>query len=125
MSAPKTTSTRAGLPWFMVHSDVWSHPKMAGLTDSAYRLCINSWAYATQYGTDGKIPAAALRVIGGKDRDATALVDAGLWHQNGDGWHINDYREHQAPAIRLEEKKARDRERARKAPAASDEETTP
>lgn len=125
MSAPKTTSNRPGLPWFMVHSDVWSHPKMAALPDSAFRLCVNSWAYATQYGTEGKIPAAALKVLGGTKRTAETLVDAGLWHQNGDGWHIHEYEQHQEGAIRAEERKARDRARHSSKASASDEETTP
>jgi hypothetical protein len=100
-----------GMEWFKITAGFWSHPKIIGLSDRAYRVLTSSWGYAAQHGTGGRINRAALRVIGGSAGTAGQLVRAGLWHPDGDGWVIHDWDDHQEAAVAIEERRRRDRER--------------
>ena len=100
------------MDWFKTTSGFWSHPKVAGLTDRAFRTIVSAWGYAAQHNTEGHITPAALRLLSGRPADARALVDAGLLVPNGDGWHIHDWDDHQAAAVAWHDKRRRDREAA-------------
>lgn len=103
------------MDWFKTTASFWSHPKVADLTDRAFRVLVSSWGYAAQHGTGGRINRTALRMIGGTPSAAKALVDAGLWHPDGDGWVIHEWDDHQAAAAALEERRRRDRDRKKTA----------
>lgn len=103
------------MEWHKTMSGFWAHPKVADLSDKQHRTLTSSWGYAAQYETGGFINRTALRLIGGTPAVATALVNAGLWHVDGDGWRIHDWDDHQAGAIAHEDRKARDRARKQRA----------
>lgn len=103
------------MEWFKTTSAFWSHPKVWGLKDRTFRVLVSSWGYAAQHDTAGRISRVALDQIKGKPADAEALVHAGLWHPDGDGWRIHEWDDHQDAALAWHDRKARDRERKRAA----------
>lgn len=74
------------------------HPKVMGLHDRAFRFHIVALDWTGRNGTDGHIPARAVKVIAAI-LDTTAkrwpieLVETKLWKHDpaGDGFWINDY----------------------------------
>lgn len=66
-----------------------------------------------EFETGGYISYEALREIGGTRTVARALVAAGLWHVDGEGWTIHDWEDEQREALAIQEKRRKDRERAR------------
>lgn len=87
------------LPWFRVENGFTSNPKVLQLRSSkrseAVLTYLASIEYCLTHDTDGRIPAAALPVLLGTKRDATALVEVGLWDHDPAGWLIPDYLEYQ------------------------------
>ena len=69
------------------------HPKVAQLTDSAFRLHVSGILYCARLRTDGHIPAGEVpRLVRRFRRTAlTELTDAGLWYDRGDTYEIHDY----------------------------------
>ena len=63
------------MSWVRIHDGALTHPKIVGLSDSAFRLWVWGLSYCQQHLTDGWIPPAALPVKSKPD----ALVDARLW----------------------------------------------
>lgn len=86
------------MAWVRLDDRFHSHPKVqqAWQTDpisvGLYTLALT---YAGAYLTDGQIPATVVAAWIPKrtqrNRAIGALVDAGLWAANGDGWEIHDY----------------------------------
>ena len=73
----------------------WSHPKVVGLTNEAFRLHVSAICYAAHHLTDGFIPTAITRqLLPECDRGhVRELVDAGLWSGVRNGYQIHDYTE--------------------------------
>ncbi len=63
------------MSWVRIHDGALTHPKIVGLSDSAFRLWVWGLSYCQQHLTDGWIPPAALPAKSKPD----ALVDARLW----------------------------------------------
>lgn len=57
--------------------DMPDHPKIAGLSDRAFRMQITAICYAGHYLTDGEVSLALARKAG--PRVVDELVEAGLW----------------------------------------------
>lgn len=77
------------------------HPKVAALSDRAFRLHATGICYCVQYLTDGAIPAKGLRGIfpwGSHHKPLLELVAAGLWHDEGDHYEIHDFLEYNPTA---------------------------
>jgi len=99
------------MPWFKVDDKLHDHRKAraAGATAMGVWLLAGSWAADNL--TDGFIPAAILPRWG-RPRDATRLVEVGLWHadeQDGEkGWRFHEWDERQPTrAQKLEERAAK------------------
>ena len=86
------------MAWFKVDDRLHDHRKIraAGPTAMGVWLMAGSWSAANL--TDGFIPAAILPRWG-RQRDATRLVQVGLWHddeQDGEkGWRFHQWGEYQ------------------------------
>jgi len=68
------------MPWVKLDENCIDHPKIAGLSDGAFRLWIEGLAYCNRHLTDGQIDIktqAALTFSTGRRRDE--LIAAGLW----------------------------------------------
>jgi hypothetical protein len=84
--------------WLKLSVDLPDHPKVAELSDRAFRALIASWCYAARFETDGYLPHQAQRAVGMTAKLAGELEAAGLLHRNGSGWHVHDWDEHQPTA---------------------------
>ena len=78
------------------------HPKVEGLSDSAFRLLLTSWFYCSRNRTDGRIADGAWKRRGSV-KARRELLDAGLAEQRDGYVEMHDYLEHQRSAeeIRL------------------------
>jgi hypothetical protein len=85
--------------WIRLDDAHQDHPKIAPLSDRAYRLWVRAIAYSNRYGLNGDLTAAQLRLIRGpiraKKRHETDLVAAGLWHSTDHGISIHDIEDYQ------------------------------
>lgn len=106
----------AGLNWVRLDANLHSNHKVLSLLaerlgDHALCVYVFSLGYSGAHGTAGFIPAAAIGLFHGKPRDASLLVEVGLWEELKGGWQIHDWIEYQPTD---EESRARS-EKARKA----------
>jgi hypothetical protein len=98
---------------------IWCHPKLAGLTDKAYRAYVNGIAYSSGMGTRGVLDDAQMKLIGARKREKNELISARLWNEmDTTSVAINDWDEHNS---KRDERRAADRERKRLARAAERE----
>lgn len=104
------------MEWLKLNVDLPDHPKVASLSDKAFRALIGAWCYAARFETDGHLPAASARPVGMTARATRELETAGLIHANGDGWVIHDWSEHQldAETVRRRRESARRRQERRR-----------
>lgn len=90
----------AGLNWVRVDANLHSNHKVLTLLDERggdHALCVYvfSLGYSGGHGTAGFIPRSALGLFHGKARDASLLVDVGMWDELSGGWDIHDWLEYQ------------------------------
>jgi hypothetical protein len=109
------------VPWFKVDDGFWGHPKRLACSSNAIGLWVVAGSWSAQQMTDGHIPRHVLAVLGGKPKDAAALVTAGLWETTPNGWHFHDWTEQQPTRAETEARRAEDAERKRLARAAKAE----
>ena len=78
--------------YLKVDDNAADHPKLAGLSDAAFRVWFRGCCYAARLATDGFIPAA---VVEGWTRRPALIVGellrAVLWHQVEGGYQIHDF----------------------------------
>lgn len=88
------------------------HPKIAGLTDRAFRWWVHGLCYASEFLTDGVLPRAFCATVPGKVR--AELCAAGLWTAltDGTGVAIHDYLDHQSSRAEVESSRSAARDRA-------------
>jgi hypothetical protein len=72
------------------------HPKVAGLSDRAFRLHVSGICYSNRHLTDGLVPASVLpRLMGGPPgRALEELTDRGMWIPvlgSAEAYSIHDY----------------------------------
>lgn len=77
------------MSWVRIHDAAMTHPKIIGLSDSAFRAWVWGLSYAQTHLTDGLIPTAAVDARFG--RRAQELMAAGLWTASEKGFQIHDY----------------------------------
>ena len=102
------------MAWFKVDDKLYSHPKWIKLPKGARALWVTAGTWSSAQLTDGHVPASVLRSLDGTRREAHALVEAGLWTQNGDGWHFHDWAHYQPSREAVTARRAKDAERIRK-----------
>jgi hypothetical protein len=75
------------LSYLNVDDGMGDHPKIDRLSDAAFRLHITAMLYASQKGTDGLIMRTRARIltVSGNDAAVTELINAGIWHDVGNG----------------------------------------
>lgn len=83
------------MTWIKLDDNAVGHPKVAGLSDRAFRLWIRSLCYASEFLTDGALPAYFLKRE--PQRYQLELIASGLWEKDADGnLVIHDYLVHQS-----------------------------
>lgn len=110
------------MAWFKVDDHLYSHPKWLALPKPARALWVTAGSWSAGQLYDGFIPSKALPMLEGTRRDATALVEAGLWSEVDGGWLFHDWAEYQPTRSAVMEKRKRDAERLRRWREKRDEE---
>ena len=85
------------------------HPKVVGLSDSAFRAYIELVCYCSRYLTDGTVPESAARKCAAP-KTVSELVSAGLLDRHSGAVHIHDYLDHQTSRARVEQLRAMGRQ---------------
>lgn len=86
------------MTWVRLDDQFADHPKIVGLSASAFRLHVTAICYAARQETDGVIPRAAAFVV---KRIAGELVAAGLWDAHPRGYVVHDYLDYNPSASEL------------------------
>lgn len=82
------------MTWLRFDDSTADHPKIAGLTDVAFRWWFRGCGYSARFLLDGILPAAFLARV--PQRVASELRAAGLWEDQPDHTiAIHDYRDYQ------------------------------
>jgi hypothetical protein len=93
------------------------HPKVAALSDAAFRLHFYGMSYSARLLTDGKIDADAVPTLVRKFRPSALkeLVDRGMWYQfdNPPAYVIHDYLDHNPSKEVVLERRAKAAARAK------------
>lgn len=86
------------MSWMRLDDGVMGHEKMAGLSDSAFRLWMAGLAHCCQQGNDGVFSKSMVRVLFGYlqrpnfgPKSLKELLDAGLWIDGGTCYHVHDF----------------------------------
>ncbi len=80
------------MPWIRIDENALDHPKIAALSDGAFRLWVAGLGYVQRFLTDGVLPPSVLRGLRaftpGRVRELLAVR---LWREGADGYLIHDY----------------------------------
>jgi hypothetical protein len=101
------------MPWVKLDDSFYSHPKVVSAGVEATGLYVLALTYAARHLTDGHVPKAWVKqVVGNRTRKlSSALVEHGLWSENGTGWLIHDYLIYNPSREKIHAKRAADSER--------------
>lgn len=113
------------MPWFKVDDSWWGHPKRVATPLAAVGLWVNAGSWCAQQMSDGYVPKSVLPLLGGKPKDAQALVDAGLWIPVKDGWEFHDWAKYQPARADVQKRRDANAERLRKWRQAKEAERPP
>lgn len=94
------------MTWLKLDDHLDENPKIAGLSDSAFRLYIWGLCYCARQRTDGLIPGSMPVRSGVRhwERCSDDLVAAGLWIlREAGGWEVNDYLQWQRSKAKIAE----------------------
>ncbi len=99
------------LPWVRLDTGFPHNPKVLVLAEDrkwhAIAVYICGLAYSGAHGTDGFLPQSCLPYIHGTRKNASELVDVGLWMPCAGGWEINGWREYQSSSEETEQRRKR------------------
>lgn len=98
--------------YIKVHDGIEDHPKVAPLSDKAFRLLITTWGWCSRHLTDGLVPLSVWNRRGNK-RSRNELVDAKLVEVRDQHVLMHDYPKHQRTAAEVDEKREAKRRGAR------------
>lgn len=113
------------MSWLKLDDKAPRHPKVASLTDRAFRWWIQGLCYASEFLTNGLLPPIFWKQVPKQNR--AELTDQRLWDWDDPNYQIHDYLSHQSSRETVAQKKAdnvervtRYREKKRNALQASD-----
>lgn len=103
------------MTWVTIDDGMTDHPKVAQLTDAAFRLQIHALCYCARNLTDGFIPTAvAVRLHERAKRIIPELATAGIWHAVDGGYQIHDYDQYQESRATVMQRRDATAKRVRK-----------
>lgn len=80
------------MSWAKLDDNFGDHPKVADLSDAAFRLHVRAICYAAKYRTLGELTPAAVKVLGAKAKHIAELHAANLWESTSrPSWVIHDF----------------------------------
>lgn len=86
------------MPWFKVDDRLAHHPKVMEAGNAAMGLWVRAGSWSAAHLTDGFVPKTLLVTLDGKRAQADALVKAGLWVAEPDGYRFRDWFDYQPSA---------------------------
>ncbi len=112
------------MPWLRMDDSWTEHPKLAGLSDRAFRMYTRSMTYSSRSLTDGFIPRQHALAWGSLKR-CYELVSAGAWHDErtrllcncqtaaarGLGFYVHDFLQWNDSKVQVVERRRKDSER--------------
>lgn len=98
------------MAWVKLDDSFFCHPKVVSVGAEASGLYVWALAYSSHNLTDGRVPRAwVLQAVGRRaKRLSDALVEQGLWEENGAGWTIHDYLHYQPSREKVLDKRRED-----------------
>jgi hypothetical protein len=104
------------MPWVRIDEHAMSHPKIAGLSDGAFRLWVQALAHCQNFLTDGLVKAVALRGMSAYSPKRRAeLVTASLWLDADDAAiQVHDYLQWNDSRAHVTAIREREKDRKRK-----------
>ena len=99
------------MAWFRIDDHLYSHPKWIGASKGSRALWASAGSWSAGQLLDGFVPASVLPILGGNRREATELVEAGLWAVDTDGWRFHDWQDYQPTRRAVMDKRRKDAER--------------
>lgn len=110
-----------------IDNRAWAHPKVANLSDPAFRVWVSGLCYACGFVTEGRLTKQQQKIVGSTPRLRRELEDAGLWLDEGPDVLIHDWDEHngrrdekeRARRVKDRLRKAEERAKQKKSPADS------
>ena len=105
------------MTWARLDDSFYSHPKIrkAWRMRASIGLHVLAISYCADHSLDGKLPAefAEDQLPDPDERDAavTALIDAGLWKRNGQGFEVHDFLAYNPSRADLTAQREADRQR--------------
>lgn len=102
--------------WVRIDDNFADHPKVIGLSDSAFRLFITGLCYANRQLTDGLIPYQIVNAWVGDniEKPSDELEDQELWERSDKGFLIRSYSEYQPTKEKVQKKREEAKERLRR-----------
>ena len=91
------------MTWLRIDDSFSEHPKVAGLSDRAFRVHVRAMVYAARHTTDGAIPEAMLRQWGAIPKVRAELVSARVWDESP--LRLHDYLEYNPSAKQIDSKR--------------------
>lgn len=105
------------MPWFFIDDHLAMHPKAVSAGNAAMGLWVRAGSWCAAHLTDGSLPRAMVKPLGGRTRDANRLVEVGLWDQpfgpDGD-FVFRDWDHYQKSKAQVTAAREATRERVRK-----------
>jgi hypothetical protein len=105
------------MPWVRLDEGFADHPKIERAGPMAAWLHVVAICYCNRHLTDGRIPKAKARRLADiptPDKHIKALVDAGLWDDEGDDYIVHDFLDYQPSRADVEADRAQARDRMAK-----------
>lgn len=100
------------MTWVRLDDLMPDHPKIAPLSDRAFRLHISGLCYAARALTDGHVPRpVAQRLVPSARRAIDELVGSQIWEEDADGYEIHDFGEYQQTRESVLEQRAKTADR--------------
>jgi hypothetical protein len=103
------------MTWVKFDDGFPEHPKVLGLSDTAFSLHVRAICYAARNLTDGIIPRVWLK--GAKAAILLAvqqLIEARLWTEHPDGWEVHDYLQYQPSRAKVEQQREQNNTRVKR-----------
>lgn len=94
------------MTWVKLDDRFCDHPKIAALSDRAFRALVTGICYSSGVMSDGAVPTAVAKRIAGPA--TKELLRSCVWEQNGSGYLIHDFLDYQPSKADILAKRAAD-----------------
>lgn len=105
------------MPWFRVDDSLAMSRKVYAMPSEVRLAAIGLWTlcgtWCAKELTDGRLPAYMLSAMGGTEEIAAALVDVGLWLEDGGDYVFHDWAEYQPASEDVKAKRQKNADRLR------------